>query len=200
MNKYVLKQEVVNDCLHRLIDQPIHRLYAGYLCLQQQSSLAGRNDNLRFPYTDFFDAYFRIRDSDKPYYVPFTQAKSPDKAELWFNSNVAGTYAASSLRSTSPLLKVAEIEEAGHDSRWRLQEEHWKLARHYTLDNEHVPVESLAAYLYRDYAIETDEPSAYQLVTTFAEDFGYNLNGSKFSHLYETGDSDISSDSFKKYG
>lgn len=198
MSRYVLDVKVVRECIQKLVDEPIHRLFPGYLCLKQQSGLANRTDMLSFPYNEFFDAYLLIENSDKPYFVPFTQSKSPTETALWFNDNVAGTYAPSSLRSTSPLLRVVEVQEGGHNAKWRLQEEHWKLARHHLTDDEHIPVESLAAFLYRDYAVETEEPGAYELVSTFAEDFGYELGGKQFTHLYETGDSNITEDSFEK--
>jgi len=198
MSRYVLDVSVVRDCIQRLVDEPIHRLFPGYLCLKQQSGLANRADGLSFPYHEFFDAYLWVRDADKPYFVPFTQSRSPTETALWFNKNVSGTYAPSSLRSTSPLLQVVEVQEGGHNAKWRLQEEHWKLARHHLTDDEHIPVESLAAFLYRDYAIETEDPSAYELVSTFADDFGYQLGGKQFTHLYETGDSSITEDSFEK--
>lgn len=187
-----------SETLYRSYKNPIHRLFPGYLCLIQQSGLANRTNGLSFPYNEFFDAYLYVRDADKPYFVPFTQSESPAESSLWFNDNVSGTYAPSSLRPTSPFLQVVEVEEGGYNAKWRLKQEHWKLARHHLTDDEHIPIESLAAFLYRDYAIETDDPSAYELVSTFADDFGYELGGKQFTHLYETGDSDITEDSFEK--
>lgn len=200
MTQYVLEPEVVRTCLHRLIDEPIHRMFPGYLCLQQQAAQENRIAGLSFPYIDFFDDYLRVRDdSDRPYYVPFTQAQNPSLGELWNNKNVAGTYAPSSLRSTAPLIQIAEIEEGGHNSKWAIREHHWELARHNLCEDTQVPVESLAAYLLRDYAFEVEEPSAYTLVETFNEEFGYEFGGEAFSHLYRTGDSEIGQNSFRKY-
>lgn len=197
---YVLKPAVVQDCLHRLIEEPIHRMFPGYLCLQQQAAAENRTTELSFPYNEFFDDYLRVRDdSDKPYFVPFTQAKNPSLEALWNNSNVSGTYAPSSLRSTAPLLQMAEIEEGGHNSKWGLQKHHWEPARHQLCDGNQVPVESLAAYLFRDYALDVDEPTAFALVETFLEEYGYEFGGEAFTHLYRTSDSDITADSFAKY-
>lgn len=201
MTYYVLKQELVRDCLHRLIDEPIHRMFPGYLCLQQQSGLEDRNSGLSFPYNEFFDDYLRLKDgdSDKPYFVPFTQAETPSLDALWYNKNVSGTYAPSSLRSTAPLMQIAEIEEGGHNSKWRIAEHHWQLARHNLCDGNQLPAESLSAFLFRDYGFEVDEPTAFTLIDTFIEEFGYELGGEAFSHLYRTSDSDITGDSFEKY-
>lgn len=199
MTRYVLKPSVVKDCFWRLVEAPIHRLFPGYLCLQQQAGIEGRTTGLSFPYNEFFNSYFEVLDGNKPYLVPFTQAKNVSDSSLWLNSNVAGTYAPSSLRSTSPLMQVATLEEGGHNSKWGLNTEHWKLARLEICDGEPVPVESLAAYLFRDFAFETNEPSAYTMVRAFTDEFGYDLGGSAFAHLYETGDSDITEEAFIEY-
>lgn len=199
MSQYVLKPSVVKDCFWRLVDASIHRLFPGYLCLQQQSGIDGRTTGLSFPYNDFFDIYFRVLDGHKPYLVPFTQDKNVADASLWFNANVPGTYAPSSLRSTSPLLQVATIEEGGHNSKWGLDTDHWKLARLHFSDGDQIPVESVAAFLFRDFAFETDEPTAYTVVSAFAEEFGYDIGGSPFAHLYETGDSNITQEAFEKH-
>lgn len=201
MSQYILKFDAIRGCLRRLIEEPIHRMFPGYLCLQQQSAYEGRETGLSFPYTEFFDDYLRVRedDSDKPYFVPFTQAKDPSLAALWNNKNVSGTYAPSSLRPTAPLMKIAEIEEGGHNSKWGIESRHWEFARHHLCDGNQLPAESLAAYLFRDYAFETDSPSAYTLIEVFTEEFGYEFGGEAFSHLYRTSDSDITTDSFEKY-
>jgi hypothetical protein len=93
-------------------------------------------------------------------------------------------------------MQVATLEEGGHNSKWGLNTDHWKLARLEICDGEPVPVESLAAYLFRDFAFDTDEPSAYTMVRAFTEEFGYDLGGSAFAHLYETGDSNITEEAF----
>jgi cytidine deaminase len=151
-----------------------------------------------FPYNEFFDKYFRVSSGNKPYLVPFTQARNPADSTYWLNKNVSGTYAPSSLRSTSPLMQVATLVEGGHNSKWGLNVNHWQLARLHICDGEYVPVESLAAFLFRDYAFETDDPSAYTMVSAFANEFGYELGGEAFTHLYETGDSAVRAEAFEE--
>jgi len=198
--RYVLKPDVVQNCLHRLVEEPIHRMFPGYLCLQQQAALENRTTELSFRYNEFFDDYLRVRDdSNKPYFVPFNQAENPSLNALWNNKNVSGTYAPSSLRSTAPLMHIAEIEEGGHNSKWGLENRHWELARHHLCDGKQLPTESLAAYLLRDYAFEVDSPSAVTLVEAFLDEYGYGFGGEAFSHLYRTSDSEITKDSFMRY-
>lgn len=199
MPEYVLKPSVVQDCFWRLVEAPIHRLFSGYLCLQQQAGIEGQMEALSFPYNAFFDTYFEVQDGDKPYLVPFTQAKNPSDSTLWNNKNVSGTYAPSSIRMSSPLMQVATLEKDGYNSKWGLNEDHWKLARLHLCNGEQIPIESLAAYLFRDFSFETDEPSAYTLVSAFSEEFHYDIGGGAFAHLYETGDSDITAESFEEY-
>jgi hypothetical protein len=57
----------------------------------------------------------------------------------------------------------------------------------------------LAAFLFRDYAFEVGDPSAYTLIQTFEEEFGYEVGGEQFTTLYHTGDTNINQDSFEQY-
>ncbi|MFB6186677.1 MAG: hypothetical protein ABEI86_07415, partial [Halobacteriaceae archaeon] len=49
----------------------------------------------------------------------------------------------------------------------------------------------------RDYAFKSDDPSAFTVVEAFNKEFGYELGDSAFTHLFKTGDSNISQDSFE---
>lgn len=199
MIRYVLEPAVVQEAIRKLIESPVHRMFPGYLSLKQQAGIHGRDDNLPFPYTEFFNQYLRVPGGDKPYLVPFTPSEDPSDETLWVNDNVAGTYAPSSLRIDSPFTKVVEVEEAGHNSRWRLQPNHWQLARHHLCDGQTIPAESLAVFLFRDCAFETEDPSAYTLIKAFEEEFGYEVSGPQFTTLYHTGDTSINADSFERY-
>lgn len=199
MTQYVLKPSVVREAIRKLIKSPVHRMFPGYLSLKQQSGIHNRNEDLPFPYTEFFDQYFRVPGGDKPYLVPFTPSDKPPDETLWVNKNVAGTYAPSSLRSDSPFTKVVEVEEGGHNSRWGLKPNHPQLARHNLCDGQTLPAESLTVFLFRDFAFETEDPSAYTLIQTFEEEFGYEVSGPEFTTLFHTGDTNINEDSFKHH-
>lgn len=199
MARYVLEPSVVKDAISKLIESPVHRMFPGYLALKQQSAIHGRADDLPFPYTDFFEQYFRVPEEEKPYFVPFTPSENPSKEALWVSTQVAGTYAPSSIRQDSPFRKVVEIEETGHNSRWRLKPDHWNLAKHHLCEGQSLSAEALAAFLYRDYAFETGEPSAFTLLEAFTDDFGYEISDREFTTLYHTGDTNIGADSFERY-
>lgn len=199
MTQYVLRPSIVKVAIRNLIERPVHRMFPGYLSLKQQEGIHNREDDLPFPYTEFFNQYFRVPGGDKPYLVPFSPLENVSDASLWIDDHVAGTYAPSSLRVDSPFTKVVEVEESGHNSRWRLQPSHWKLARHHLCEGQTIPAESLAAFLFRDYAFEVEDPSAYTLIQTFEEEFGYEIGGEQFTTLYHTGDTNINQDSFEQY-
>lgn len=195
MPEYILNVDVIRESFWDLVDLPIHRLFPGYLCLRQEAGIENRYDALDFNYNDFFDKYFEMRSGKKPYLVPFT-VDDFGETELWFNKNVAGTYAPSSLRTTTPLLKVGEFEKDGRKSYWKLFNNHAELAREHLCSGEKVPVEPLAAFLFRDYGFEVDDPSADTLVQAFCEEFVYDRDDSEFTALYSTGNTDIESSDF----
>lgn len=130
--------------------------------------------------------------------MPFSSSENVSLESFWLNENVAGTYAPSSLGPTAPLREIIEVEESGRNYKWTLNDEHWKLARLELANGNKIPVESLAAYLLRDYAFTAENPGAFTVVEAFAEEFGYTVGGSAFSHLFETGDSEITKQSFVK--
>jgi hypothetical protein len=199
MTVYVLKTEAIQNAVENLMQSSIHRMFPGYLCLQQQAGIYGQNDDLPFPYDDFFTRHFQVSGGTKPYLVPFAPSEDPTDEHLWVGQNISGTYAPSSLRADSPFTKVVEVQESGHNSRWKLQSTHWDLARHHLCGGQQVPVESLAAFLYRDYGFEIEDPSAITLLKAFTDDFGYTIGGKKFTTLYETGDTNIGSSSFENH-
>jgi hypothetical protein len=177
--QYIVKPAIVAACLEELRNQRIHNNFAGYLCVKRTAFRDERNDNLQVNFKEFFDTFFRVGDapSDKPYAMPFWDAP-PSEANKWFNENVAGSYAPSSLRSGSPFRKVIKVEGSrrASDIRYSLLEDDAKLALKHLLYNTKVPALCLATFLYRDFAVETDgdeEPTPHLLVRIFQEEFGF---------------------------
>jgi hypothetical protein len=157
--------------------------------------MKGHLGDLSFDYNEFFDRFFEMRSGKKPYLVPFT-VDDFEETELWFNKNVAGTYAPSSLRTTTPLLKIGEFEKDGRKSWWRLYDNHAELAKKHMCNGQKIPVELLAAFLFRDFGFEVDDPSADKLVEAFCEEFGYDRSSEDFTQLYSTGEYDIEPNDF----
>jgi len=200
MTEYVLTADTVRNCTDELVDLPIHRHFPGYLCLVREAGRDGRITGLNFRYHEFFDEFFKIaEDGDKPYFVPFTKANNVSWATLRFNRNVSGTYAPSSLRETSPLRQSASIEGSGHSATWTLAEEHWIMARTHFCGGEMLPVEALAGFLLRDYAMSAQTPNGETLIDAFCEEFFYGRASDGFQHLYETGSFEVTPEDFVEY-
>jgi hypothetical protein len=190
---YVVKAEIVASCLEELRSQKIHNNFAGYLCVKRTAFRDSSREDLQVNFKEFFDTFFRVDDapSDKPYAMPFWDSP-PSEANKWFNENVAGSYAPSSLRSGSPFRKVIRVEGSRRaaDIRYSLLEDDARLALRHLLYNTKIPALSLATFLYRDFAVATDEaPTPDLIVRVFQEEFGFidealDLIGDDFDTLF----------------
>ena len=197
MIEYVLTTDAVRRCINELVELPVHRHFPGYLCLVREADRRGGDAGLDFEYNEFFDSFFKVaEDGDKPYFVPFREHGTKNWSTLRFNQNVAGTYAPSSLRETSPLRDVASVEGKGRNATWTLTEEHWILARTHFCNGEAVPVEALAGFLFRDYALSAETPNAETLIDVFCEEFYHGRESDVFQHLYSTGEFAVSTEDF----
>lgn len=197
MTEYVLTERSVKNSLRRLQEQSIHPAFSGYLCLQQQASIAQTRNDLSFPFQDFFDQYFGVDtgEVDRPYYIPFSSSQTEENGR-WLRRGPDVTIPHLFRHPSSPLMDVASVDQVKGGHSWSLIRKHWKSAQAALCDGTRVPVESLAAFCFRDYGLTLNEPSAFGLVDTFAEEFGYSLGDEAFSTLYRTGDSDITESSF----
>lgn len=145
-------------------------------------------------FREFFRTFLRPNGgpTDKPYMMIFTE-NDPSVHNRWFNPNLAGSYAPSSLRPEAPLLKVVDVEGKARDTRYSLKARHWELARAHLAFTRRVPAIHLAVVLYRDFAIEKDSATLEDVVTVFQHEFGYVLSGQssatdEFEHLYSVDD------------
>lgn len=179
MAQYIVKPQIVTDCLEELRNLRIHNNFAGYLCVKRTAAQERRNDNLQVNFKEFFNTFFRVpgAPSRKPYIQPFWDSPA-SAANKWFNQNVAGSYSPASLRPDSPFRKVIDVEGSRSPStiRYRLRKGDAKLAFRYLLFKTKVPALPLATFLYRDYAIsgyDNEKPSPYHIVKVFQTEFGF---------------------------
>ncbi len=186
----------VAESFWRLRERNIHPNFAGYLCLKRTAARDGTVTGLRPNFKEFFETFLRVPGGpeDRPYLKPF-----PSDAKLWFNENVAGSFAPRSLRPASPLRQIIDIDE---DRRYSLVDGHWELARALLASDNRIPALPLAVFLYRDYALLGDDPPA-DIVRVFKEEFGYTdsleSGEEEYQHLYhEDGDVAASTDWFEE--
>lgn len=183
---YVLRTEVVRRAIADLLARQIHPYFPAYLHLRQRAGRAGRLDRLT-PEWKALGEYLEVDGAParRPYFRPFLEGRR-EAGQEWLNTNLAGSYAASSLRPGQAPLAVVRYD--GATRTFALREEHWKLAREHLLNGRKAPVISLAAYFYRDFGIRSlSEPTPMDLMTVFRSDFGYAMphDNDEFSHLYE---------------
>lgn len=186
MTQYILRPEVVEGCMLYLAGETIHRHFAGYLGMKRTAEVEGQTDEVFFDYAGFFNAFFRVREDDAPYLMPFDTSEMNDRNDFWFNSNVAGSYSTSSIRDDKPFAQCVDYGGSYSDRWWTLKPNHHEIAFEEMLESQ-VPVEPLAVFLYRDFAIEVeDEPSIDQFVQVFRDEFGYSEDSQSQSTEYDT--------------
>jgi hypothetical protein len=162
-------------CVRRSIDQlmAVHAnpVTPGYLCVLNAAAKTGRIEKLRPKFRLFFDRHFRAGETpeNKPYVVPFGRTETG--AALLFNSNVAGSYAPSSMRDVNPLFDVLEI----HQGRYTMLDDHAVAVRDRILRRP-LPACATACFLYRDFGFN-QRPTADDLVEQLNADFGFALGG-----------------------
>jgi len=152
------------------------------------------------PFKLFFDTYFSVAGSTSkwPYYVPFGNAG--DLSGRFFNRNVAGSYAPSSIRPVSPLRQLTAIDSSSSGVTFELLGDHAATAIT-ILRGETIPGASLAAYLYRDFAFEAEAlPS--DLYARFKRDFGFAFihGGPSFEEVFKDNTSDLGFQVFEAVG
>ncbi len=182
---FVVKIEKVAECLLELREQKIHQHFPGYLAVKRTATSEGRTSNLRVDFKEFYEAYLTVPGGSTPY-VNAMLRERPSERNAWRNSNIAGSYAPSSIRDGQPFSRVVEVNRA--DATYSLLARHWELALEHLAFQQQLPAITLAVFLYRDYALCTDSPSLKDLVRQFQVEFGYlNEDGKpndEFKYLY----------------
>lgn len=171
----------VARCIEHLRHKKIHRQFAGYLCICSAAALAGRPDKLKPGFKAFFDRFLLVGEApdSTPYLVPFNDTGSPD-ANVWFNSNVAGSYAVSSIRPQAPLRRVADLFGSGKAATFSLRDEHEESCLEHLLFGHKVNAIALAGFLFRDHGFAVTDgqsPSVEDLVSELYLLLGFNDGG-----------------------
>src|SRR2546426_4166287 len=185
---FVAKRDRVASSLTRLRELEVHPHFPGYLCLKREATREGRTSKLKMPYKDFYEEFLRIPGSPEgyPYVYPFIE-EQPSDHNRWMNTNLAGTYAPSSIRPGLPFDRVVEVTR-GSNTPYALRKEHWKLAKEHLLHDKAIPIAPLVLFLYRDYGVEGTRPTITALVSTFRSQFGYLVPGQpngEYAHLFD---------------
>lgn len=186
MGTYCLNVDAVKESISDLRGRSLHPSLAGYLCIKLELRRSPKGASVSPSFKKFFDNFLAVPGGPAPYLVPFKETGSPESSP-WFNANVAGSYAPSSIRDTSRILKVCSLDRAS--KRFSLLNGHAGLALQHLAASQKIPVLSLATFLYRDFSFEAPElPRAELLIAEFREEFGYRENvtreAAEFSALF----------------
>lgn len=171
----------VTRCIGYLRRQKTHRHFAGYLCLCYTAALEGKTEKLKPGFKAFFDRFLTVGEAPEstPYLVPFNESGSAE-ANVWLNSNVAGSYAVSSLRPQAPLRRVAELFGTGKSATFTLVDEHENACLDYLLSGHTMNVYALAGFLFRDHSFIISEgysPTIADLAKELYSTFGFGEGG-----------------------
>lgn len=187
----LLRAETVARCLDRLRNMQVHEQFAYYLCLKRTSVIEQRETELTPDYKRFWDRFLRVPGGPaRAPYINVFCGSPPSPSNLWFNKNVAGSYALSSIRPTAPILRVAVVDRV--QKHISLQPKHPELSKEHLLFGRQVPALELACFLYRNYGLVDDTASATEYVDAFRSEFGYDTDSGEleFSVLFENAPTD----------
>jgi hypothetical protein len=190
--RYVVSVERVQEAISVLLERKSHPWFPAYMDLRRAAAVQDSLDDIEPSWVQL-QTELRVCEapSNRPYLRPFwNQARN--KHQEWLNENGAGSWAPSSIRAGQPPFYVVEP----HDGRFRLREGHAQLALEYLLYSERIPALAIAAFMLRDRALRSGEPTPESLISAFGREFGYkNDQIDEFETLYdpEWRGSDISS-------
>jgi hypothetical protein len=181
---WVIPVHRVRESIQRLLDRDTHQFFIAYLHLRRVAGQLGTTTGLSPSWPDLG----RILEVPggpfpaKPYLRPFWKG-TRGAGQEWLNSNLAGSFAPSSLRGVP--MQVVETDAAG---RFNLRDNHWQLAYERLLFGSKMPVVALSAFLFRDYGIVSSlPPDPDDLIALFRSEYGYRAEDEEeFLTLYDT--------------
>jgi hypothetical protein len=170
----VVSPSLAERALSRLFETTAHPHFTGYLCVLHTARESGKQLSLHPDFKNFFERFLRVEGAPlkKPYVQPFDS----NKGQRWspfFNENVAGSYARSSLRpGVAPFLRVVSITGEGPNTSYSFDPDHVTRAFEDLLLGEKMLAASLASFLYRDYGFNPTSENLASVVDAFRNDFG----------------------------
>lgn len=178
------------ECLRQLNSlKQIHTYFTGYLALVKEAYRYKRLNGLGSPFLNFFSEYLRVEGGPPTHpFVRLFLGKVKgvvEESRFWQGQNIAGSYAPS---GRGGLLKMFTLTQGslgptgeltpGSQKLFGLPDDHAiRVVQEWCAGNK-VPVYPLALFLFRDLAIELDQPTSTAWVEHFQEEFGYrDANG-----------------------
>lgn len=167
---FVLSIPAVRTAIALLKSRDTHPFFIAYLWLRRQSALQSTTTEIEPNWVDL-GPYLRVADAptNKPFLRPFWKGARSEGRE-WLNSNLAGSFAPSSLREAPR--EVIDTTAAGF---FVLRPDHCSLALEKLLSGERMEVLPLSLFLFRDFGFVAEEvPTVEDLVNSFKAEFGFS--------------------------
>lgn len=177
---HVLTLVAVKAGIDTLQSQRIHEQFPAYLHLRQRGLAAESLNNIEPVWHEVGELLWMPGGPPtKPHYRPFSSRNLKDPSGYWFNENLAGSYAPSSVRSTSRFM----LNQTGNG--FALPPDHAQQAVRVLLKGTKVPAWALAAYYLRNYGFTFEGDGEYgDLVQAFKEQFLFDQD-TDFDTLFE---------------
>lgn len=168
---YVFTTDALKAAVRRLVSQPIHEHFMGYLAILRSRRLTGVDEVTSSDVKAFFHRYLELEgDKKSPYVSPFRSRNHGSLVRI--NKNPAGSYSPASIRQGRPLFSVLDIAGTTGHSTYTLKPDHYVLASRALLFGQKVPVGALAAFIYRDYGLELENRDVARVIELFRNEFG----------------------------
>lgn len=167
---WVFRIDAVRKAISLLLKNKNHEHVPGYLALLRSQRVRGGGSAQPNDIVDVYDRYLKVLDAgqERPYLRPFLSRGK----NIWFNDNVAGSYAPSNLKADpGPFFRAVDVSGGGQSTKYSLPADHAARASQYLLKGHKLPVTALTAFLYRDYAFRLDAPSVASVVLLFRDEF-----------------------------
>lgn len=174
---HVLTIQVIKDGISALKKQRIHEHFPAYLQLRKLAVTTKKRTGLHPDWHDVGE-FLKMPGGPptKPNYRPFSSRKRRDEAGYWYNPNLAGSYAPSSMRKTSGFMLNGDSYELPID--------HAAQAFEQLLGRVKIPAWALASYYLRNYGFVFDgEGDHDELIAAFKSEFCFQ-QGTDFNLLF----------------
>jgi hypothetical protein len=140
----LLTSDAVKWAITELKSRRTHPFFLPYLQLCRRSAIEQSSSNISPQWSDLGDLLaVPGGPPNRPYYRPLSTKADRDESSYWMNSNLAGMWAPSSIRTTAGFLLDG--------NQFRLPQNHAEQALHAFLYDDPMPALALGIFLFRDY-------------------------------------------------
>lgn len=180
---WVISLPAVQLSIRRLIQRRSHPFFLGYVHLRQQAVKTNQENYISADWS----ALGRVLEvpgapPKKPYLKPFQTMPNRLDEHQWWNSNIPGSWAPSSLRQGMNPLEVISVNA---DKTYNLRDGHPSLTLEHLLYKHPMSALDFATFMLRDYGLLSPaRPGPDDLIANFRLEYGV-MSNDEFNTVYE---------------